>query len=97
MMTVDLSCLPLDMHGDPLAVGLTGITTCTPAVPEVFGSGRNVGALCSARRVGFRSLASGLADDLSQGHIICVMRAAPLISNGAPNSKQVKCTLDHCA
>ena len=60
-------------------------------------SGRNVGALRPARRVGFRSLAPGLADDIPWGRIIFVVRAAPLISNVAPNSKRVKCTLDHCA
>ena len=72
-------------------------TTCLPAVPDVFDSGRNVGALRPGRRVGFRSLAKGLADDIYRGSIIFVVRAAPLLSNVAPNSKQVKCTLAHCA
>ena len=39
-------------------------TTCPPALPDVLGSGRNVGALRQARRVGFRSLAPGIADDI---------------------------------
>ena len=39
------------------------ITTHTPAVPDVFVSGRNVGALRPARRVGFRCL----ADDIFWG------------------------------
>ena len=30
------------------------ITTRTPAVPDVFESGRNGGPLCPGRRVGFR-------------------------------------------
>ena len=34
-------------------------TTRPPAVPDVFDSGRNVGALRPARRVGFRSLGAG--------------------------------------
>ena len=72
-------------------------TTRLPAVTDVFGSARNVGALRPGRRVGFRSLASGLADDIFWCCIIFVMRAAPLIFNLAPNSKRVKCTLDHSA
>ena len=36
-----------------------GFTTNTPAIPDVFDSGRNVGALRPARRVGFRSLGPG--------------------------------------
>ena len=39
-------------------------TTRTPAVTDVFESGRNVGALRPGRCVGFRSLASGIADDI---------------------------------
>ena len=35
------------------------ITTRTAAVTDVFESGRNVGALCPVRRVGFRCLAPG--------------------------------------
>ena len=35
-----------------LDVGM--FTTHTPAVPDVFVSGRNVGALCPGRHVGFR-------------------------------------------
>ena len=34
-------------------------TTRPPAVPDVFDSGRNVGALRPARHVGFRSVAPG--------------------------------------
>ena len=30
------------------------------------------------------------ADDIPQGHIICVMHVAPLLSNVAPKSNQVK-------
>ena len=48
------------------------ITTRPPAVPDVFGSGRNVGALRPGRRVGFRSLAPGIADDICRELIICV-------------------------
>ena len=36
-------------------------TTRPPAVPDVLGSGRNVGALRPGRRVGFRLL---IADDI---------------------------------
>ena len=72
-------------------------TTRPPAVPDVLVSGRNDGALRPGRRVGFRSLPPGLADDIYRESIIFVVRAAPLISNVAPNSKRVKCTLDHCA
>ena len=39
-------------------------TTRTAAVPDVLVSGRNVGALRPGRRVGFRSLAPGIADDI---------------------------------
>ena len=39
-------------------------TTRTPAVTDVFDSGRNEGALRPARRVGFWSLVPGLADDI---------------------------------
>ena len=76
---------------------MTCNTTRTPAVTDVFDSGRNVGALRPGRRVGFRSVALGLADDIYRGSIIFVVHAAPLISNVVPNSKRVKCTLDHCA
>ena len=72
-------------------------TTRPPVVTDVFESGCNVGASRPGRRVGFRSLVPGLADDIYRGSIIFVVRAAPLLSNVAPNSKQVKCTLDHCA
>ena len=51
-------------------------TTNTPAVPDVLGSGRNVGALRPGRRVGFRSLAPGLADDIAGAPIIYVMPTA---------------------
>ena len=62
-------------------------TTRTPAVTDVLGSGRNVGALRPARRVGFRSLAPGLADDISRGHIIFVMPTALKPLKLGPNSK----------
>ena len=39
-------------------------TTRPPAVTDVFVSGRNVGALRPGRRVGFRSLGAGWADDI---------------------------------
>ena len=39
-------------------------TTRPPAVTDVFESGRNVGALRPGRRVRFRSLAPGIADDI---------------------------------
>ena len=80
-----------------MAVVVHGITTRPPAVTYVFGSGRNDRALRPGCRVGFRSVAPGLADDIYRGSIIFVVRAAPLISNVAPHSKQVNCTLDHCA
>ena len=44
----------------------SSFTTRPPAVPDVFESGRNVGALRPARRVGFRSVAPGIADDISR-------------------------------
>ena len=66
-------------------------TTRTPAVTDVFDSGRNVGALRPGHRVGFRSLAPGLADDIFRGHNIFLM---PKLLKLGPNSKQVKCTLD---
>ena len=47
-------------------------TTHTPAVPDVLVSGRNVGALRPGRRVGFRSLGPGLADDICRRPIIFV-------------------------
>ena len=45
-----------------------GITTHSPAVTDVFESGRNVGALRPGRRVGFRCLVPGLADDICRRH-----------------------------
>ena len=45
----------------------TCFTTRTPAVTDVLRSGRNVGALRPGRRVGFRSLVPGLADDICWG------------------------------
>ena len=38
---------------------IIALTTRTPAVTDVLGSGRNDGALRPGRRVGFRSLAPG--------------------------------------
>ena len=53
------------------------ITTRPPAVPDVFGSGRNVVALRPARRVPFRSLVPGMADDICRGHNIFLMPTVP--------------------
>ena len=50
-----------------MLVCMYGFTTRTPAVPDVLVSGRNVGALRPVRRVGFRSVAPGLADDICWG------------------------------
>ena len=47
------------------------ITTRPPAVPDVFGSGRNDGALRPGRCVYFRSRAPGLADDISRCTYYC--------------------------
>ena len=44
---------------------ISHFTTRTPAVTDVFDSGRNVGALRPGRRVGFRSLWRGPADGIS--------------------------------
>ena len=51
-------------------------------------SGRNVGALRPERRVGFRSLAPGLADDISLGHITFVMHTVLKLLQLGPNSKR---------
>ena len=51
-------------------------TTHTPAVPDVFGSGRNDEALRPGRRVGFRSLAPRLADNIAGAPIIFVTPTA---------------------
>ena len=67
-------------------------TTRTPAVTDVFESGRNVGALRPARHVGFRLLAPGLADDISRGHIIFVKTTVPKLLKLGPNSKRGKCS-----
>ena len=69
---------------------MSSFTTRTAAVPDVFVSGCNVGALRPARRVGFRSLAPGLADDICGGHIIFLMRTVPKLLKLGPNSKQGK-------
>ena len=45
-------------------VCMYAFTTRTPTVTDVFVSGRNVGALRPGRRVPFRSLAPGIADDI---------------------------------
>ena len=65
-------------------------TTRTPAVPDVFVSGRNVVALRPRRRVGFRSVPPGLADDICWGHIIFVMPTALILLKIGPNSKRGK-------
>ena len=77
--------------------GLLDITTRPPAVTDVFGSGRNVGALRPARRVGFRSMAPGIADGICRGHIIFVIPTVPKLSKLGPNSKQGKLSIDHSA
>ena len=46
-------------------------TTRPPAVTDVLGSGRNDGALRPGRRVGFRWVALGLADDISRCTYYC--------------------------
>ena len=73
-----------------------GFTIRTPAVPDVFGSGRNVGALRPGRRVGFRSLAPGLADDIYWLPIIFVTPIALELLKLGPNRKQGKRSVDHC-
>ena len=65
-------------------------TTRTPAVTDVFGSGRNVGALRPARHVGFRSPAPVAADDIPQEHIIFVMPTALKLLKLGPNSERGK-------
>ena len=72
-------------------------TTHPSAVPDVFDSGRNVGALRPGRRVGFRSLAPGLADDIYRGHFIFVRSTSPKLLKLGPNSKRGKCSLDQAA
>ena len=72
------------------------ITTRTPTVPDVLVSGRNVGALRPGRRVGFRSVAPGLADDIYREHIIFVTPTALKLLQLGPNSKQGKLSGDHC-
>ena len=71
-------------------------TTRTPTVPDVFDSGRNDGALRPGRRVPFRSLAPGIADDISRGHIIFVTATALKLLQLGPNSKRGKLLGDHC-
>ena len=65
-------------------------TTRTPAVPDVFDSGRNVGALRPGRRVGFRSLALDIADDIYREHIIFVTPIALNLLKLRPNSTRGK-------
>ena len=86
-----------DNHGKVIRKELWYFTTRPPAVPDVLVSGRNVGALRPARRVGFRSLVLGQADDICRGHIIFVTPTALKLLKLAPHSKRTKCTLDHCA
>ena len=75
----------------------SGFTTRKPAGTEVFESGSNVGAL----RPGIVQVSGhcgrGLADDICQGHNIFLIPTVPKLMKLGPNSKQVKCTLDHCA
>ena len=72
-------------------------TTRTPAVTDVFVSGRNVGALRPARHVVSGDWGQGLADDISRGHNIFVMPTVPKLLKLGPNSKRGKCSLDQCA
>ena len=65
-------------------------TTRTPAVTDVFESGRNVGALCPARRVGFRSVAPGGQTTFRGAPIIFVTPTALKLLKLGPNSKQGK-------
>ena len=65
-------------------------TTRTPAVTDVFDSGRNDGALRPGRRVGFRSVGPGQADDIFRGHIIFVSPTALKPLKLGPNSKRGK-------
>ena len=67
-----------------------GFTTRTAAVPDVLGSGRNVGALRPGRRVGFRSLWRGPADDIPEKPIIFVTPIALKLLKLGPNSKRGK-------
>ena len=48
--------LMIEIYSESLvrAIGIVLLTTRTPAVTDVFRSGRNVGALRPGRRVGFR-------------------------------------------
>ena len=66
------------------------VTTRPPAITGILGSGRNVGPLRPGRRVGFRSLAPGLADDIYRGPIIFVTPIALKLLKLGPNSKQGK-------
>ena len=74
----------------------TVITTHTPAVTDVFDSGRNVGALRPARHVGFRSLAPGGQTTFAGAPIIFVTATALKLLQLGPNSKQGKLSGDHC-
>ena len=65
-------------------------TTRPPAITDVLGSGRNVGALRPGRSVGFRSLAPVMADDIPQGHIIFVMTTALTLLKLGQHSKRGK-------
>ena len=69
-------------------------TTRTPAVTDVLGSGRNDGALRPGRRVGFRSLGPGIADDTCRAPIIFVTPIALKLLQLGPNSKQGKLLRD---
>ena len=69
---------------------VTYFTTRTPAVTDVLGSGRNVGALRPGRRVGFRSLAPGGQTTFPKEHIIFVMTTALTLLKLGPHSKRGK-------
>ena len=74
----------------------TYFTTHSPAVTDVLGSGRNVGALRPGRRVPFRSLVPGIADDICCEPIIFVTPIALKLLQLGPNSKRGKVLRDHC-
>ena len=65
---------PKDLHPQIVIVAIfftchevLKFTTRPPAVTDVLGSGRNVGALRPGRRVGFQWIVRGVADDIFSG------------------------------
>ena len=65
-------------------------TSRPAAVTDVFDSGRNVAALRPGRRVVFRSLVPGIADDIYWLPIIFVTPIALELLKLGPNSKRGK-------